>query len=221
MNIAGFKARGFNLLALVAPKVNHAEPILFALKQVVQLALSRAPVGVRCGNGIGRDAAETVEENALLGLVKAGKSFRLGMDKSKLRRELAKNGDSGGLVVDEDTAFAAGENFAPKDDLGAFGVDAVFLKDAFRTLSGFKDAGNNCLFGSVSNNFGRCLTTHEESQRIYKNGLACAGLAREQVQSRAKCGDGVINDGIVFGAQLNEHPDPFFPLVSDSCKMKN
>ena len=87
----------------------------------------------------------------------------------------------------------------------AFGVDAVFFEDGVGAGSGLKDAGDDGFFGAVAHDFGRCFATHQEGQRINKDGFACAGFAGEQVEARAEGGDGVIDDGVVFSAQLDEH----------------
>ncbi len=160
------------------------------------------------GDGIGGDAGEAVEEDALLGLVEAGEGFSLRVDEGQFGCELAEHGDGGGLVVDEDAAFAGGEDFAAEDDLVALGVDAVFFEDGLGAGSGLKDAGDDGFVGAVANDFRRGLATHQQGQRVDKNRLARAGFAGEQVEARAEDGDGVIDDGVVFSAQFDEHECP-------------
>ncbi len=155
-------------------------------------------------------SAKAVEQNALLGLVEAGEGFGLRVNQGELGRKLPEDGNGGGLIVDEDAAFAGGKNLAAQNDLGAFGVDAVFFEDRFGARCGLEDAGDDGLVGAVADHFGRGLATHQQRQRIDKDRLACAGFSGEQVESRAECGDGVIDDGVVFGAQFDEHPvQPF------------
>ena len=98
----------------------------------------RRASGVGLGDGVGGDAGEAVEEDALLGLVEAGEGFSLGVDEGEFGGELPKDGDGGGLVVDEDAALAGGEDFAAEDDFAAFGVDAVFFEDGFGAGSGLE-----------------------------------------------------------------------------------
>ena len=164
-----------------------------------------APAGVGFGDGVGGDAAEAVEQDALLGLVEAGEGFSLGVDEGQLGGELLEDGDGGGLVVDEDAALAGGEDFAAEDDFVAFGVDAVFFEDGFGAGSGLEDAGDDGLFGAVADHFRRGFAAHQQGQRIYKDGFARAGFAGEQVEAGAEDGDGVIDDGVVFSAQFDEH----------------
>ena len=52
----------------------------------------------------------------------------------------------------------------------------------------------------MANDFRGGLATHQQGKRIYKNGLARAGFAGQQVQARTEDGDGVIDDGVIFGA---------------------
>ena len=127
------------------------------------------------------------------------------MDQGQLGRELAEDGDGGRLVVDEDAALAGGENFAAEDDLVAAGVDAVFFEDGFGVGGGLKDAGDDGLVGAVADDFGGGFAAHQQGQRIDEDGFARAGFAGEQVEAGAKDGDGVIDDGVVFGAQFDEH----------------
>ena len=164
-----------------------------------------APAGVGFGDGVGGEAAEAVEEGALLGLVEAGRALALRVDQGQLRGELPEDGDGGRLVVDEDAALAGGENFAAEDDFVAAGVDAVFFEDGFGVGRGLKDTGDDGLVGAVADNFGRGFAAHQQGQRIDEDGFARAGFAGEQVETRAEGGDGVIDDGVVFSAQFDEH----------------
>ena len=74
---------GFDLLLLVAPEIDHAEAVLLALEEVVELLLGGAPAGVGFGDGGGVEAAEAVEEDALLGLVEAAEALALGVDQGQ------------------------------------------------------------------------------------------------------------------------------------------
>jgi hypothetical protein len=109
------------------------------------------------------------------------------------------------LIIDEDAAFSSRENLAAENDLRAFGVDAVVFKDGFGGGCGLEDAGDDGLVGAMANNFCRRFATHEERQSIYKNRLACAGFAGEQIEAGTKRGDSMIDDRVVLGAQLDEH----------------
>jgi hypothetical protein len=84
---------------------------------------------VGLGDGLGRKAAEAVEQGALLGLVEAGTALALRVDQRQLRGKLAEDGDGGRLVVDEDAALAGGQNLAAQNDFAAVRVDAVFFED--------------------------------------------------------------------------------------------
>ena len=171
----------------------------------LSLCWASRQLGVGFGDGVGRDAGEAVEEDALLGLVEAGEGFSLRVDQGQFGGELLEDGDGGGLVVDEDAALAGGENFAAENDFAAFGVDAVFFEDGFGAGGGLKDAGDDGLFGAVADHFSGGLAAHQQGQRIDEDGLAGAGFAGEQVEAGAEDGDGVIDDGVVFSAQFDEH----------------
>ena len=69
----------------------------------------------------------------------------LGVDESELGCELPQYGDGGGLVVDEDAAFAGGLDLAAEDDFSALGGDAVGFKDVFGAGGGIEDAGDAAL----------------------------------------------------------------------------
>ena len=116
-----------------------------------------APASVGFGDGVCRDAAEAVEEDALLGLVEAREGFSLGVDEGQFGSELLEDGYGGGLVVDEDSALAGGEDFAAKDDFVAVGVDAVVFEDGFGVGGGLEYAGNYGLVGAVADDFHRGL----------------------------------------------------------------
>ena len=127
------------------------------------------------------------------------------MDQGQFGGELAEDGDGGRLVVDEDAALAGGENLAAQDDLVAVGVDAVLFEDGFGVVRGLEDAGYDGLVGAVADQFDGGFAAHEQGQRIDQDGFARAGFAGEQVEAGAEGGDGVIDDGVVFSAQFDEH----------------
>ena len=203
---AGLEVGGLDFLALVAPEIDHAEAVLLALEEVVELVLGGVPVGVGGGDGVEGDAGEAVEEDALLGLVEAGVGLGLGVDEGQFWGELLEDGDGGGLVVDEDAALAGGEDLAAEDDVVAFRVDAVLFQDGFGAGGGLEDAGDDGFFRAVAYNFRGRLATHKQGERIYQYGFACAGFAGEEVEAGAELGDGVIDDGVIFSAQFDEHP---------------
>ena len=114
--------------------------------------------------------------------------------------------DGGGLVVDEDAAFAGGEDFAAENDVGGFRVDAVGFEDGFGAGRGLEDAGDDGLVCAVADDARRrTFAAHQEGQCIHEDGFARAGFAGEEIEAGAKGGDGVIDDGVVFSAEFDEH----------------
>jgi hypothetical protein len=194
-----------NLLLLIAPEIDHAQAVLLALEQIVELLLGVAPAGVSLGDGLGRDAAEAVEEDALLRLIEAGAGVGLGVNQGQLRRKLAEDGNGGRLVIDEDAPLAGGEDFAAQNHFIAAGVEAVFFEDGLGAGGGLEDAGDDGLVRAVAHQIGRGFAAHQQGQRVHQNGFARAGFAREQVQGGTEGSDGVIDDGVVLSAQFDKH----------------
>ncbi len=135
---------------------------------------------------VGGKITEAIEQDALLVLIEAGMRFSLRVHQGQFRRELAQNSDGSRLIVDEDAPLAVGEDFAAKDNFGAFRVDAVVFEDGFGAGSGLKDAGHHGSFCTVAHHLLGRLSPHQQRQGIHENRLSRAGLAGEQVQSRAK-----------------------------------
>ena len=52
----------------------------------------------------------------------------------------------------------------------------------------------------MTHNVGGGLAAHQQRQRIDKDGLACTGLAGQQIEPGPEHGDGVIDNGVIFGA---------------------
>ncbi len=127
------------------------------------------------------------------------------MDKGELGRELLENLHGGGLIVDEDAALAGREHLAAKNDLGAFGIDAVGFENGLGAGSGLKDARDDGFFGAVSDYFRRRFAAHQQREGVDKNGFARAGFSGEEVEPGAERGNSVIDDGVVFSAQFDEH----------------
>ncbi len=130
------------------------------------------------------------------------------MDEGQLGGELLEHLHGGGLVVDEDAALAGGEDFAAENDVVGFSVDAVGLEDGFRAGRGLEDTGDHGLVGAVADHVGRGFAAHEEGERVDQDGLACAGFAGKEIEAGAEGGDGVIDDGVVFSAEFDEHIFP-------------
>ena len=95
----------------------------------------------------------------MLRLVEAGEAFSLRVNEREFGRELLENLDGGGLIVDEDAAFASGENFSAKNDFGSFCVDAISFKDGFRAGSGFEDARKGGFVGAVADQLSRAFAS--------------------------------------------------------------
>ena len=57
----------------------------------------------------------------------------------------------------------------------------------------------------MAHNFRGGFAAHQQSQRVDEDGFARAGFAGQQVEPGAEDGDGVIDDGVVFSAQFDEH----------------
>src|SRR5579872_1419314 len=201
---------GFDLLALITPKIDHPQAVLLPLEQIVELRLCLAPARVGLGNGFRGNVAKAVEQYALLSLVETGEGFALRMNQGKFGGKLAEDRHGGGLVVDEDAALTSGENLAAQYDLGALGIDSVLFKNRLCSWRGFEDTRYHGLFGAVTHDLCGGLAPHQQRQGIYKDRLAGARFSREQVQSHTKCGDGVVDNRVVLGTQLDKHPlQPF------------
>jgi hypothetical protein len=164
------------------------------------------PAGVSLAHGFGRKAAEAVEQGALLRLVEAAQGLALRVHQRQLRRQLLEDGDRRRLIVDEHAALARGQNLAPQDDLIALRVDAILLEDGLRARGAFKHAGDSRLIRAVAHYLCRRLAPHQQGQGVHQNRLPCPGLAREQVQTGPKNGNGVVNNRIIFRAQFYKHP---------------
>jgi len=157
---------------------------------------------------IQRNPREAIQQNALLRLIEAAQRLALGVNQSQFRGQLLENSDSSGLIVDEDPPLAGAQNLAAQDDLGSLSVDAVLFQDGLRARRGLEDTGDDCLVRAVAHHLDRGLAAHQQGQRVHQNRLAGAGFTRKQVEPRSEDGDGVIDDSVVFSAQLDKHRGP-------------
>jgi hypothetical protein len=57
----------------------------------------------------------------------------------------------------------------------------------------------------VADDVGGRFAAHEKREGIDENGFACAGLSGEEIEARTERGNGVIDDSVVFSAELDEH----------------
>ncbi len=203
---ARLQVRGVDLLVLIAPQIDHAQAVLLALEQIVELVWSAAPTGVGFGDSVGGNAAEAVQEDALLRLVEARQASRSarGPEPAPARAACSTATVAGWLLTK--TRPLPVDRISRRRMMSLpLGVDAVFLEDGFGAGRGLKDAGDNGLVGAVAHHFDGGLAAHQQGQRVNQDGFARAGFAGKQVEPGAEGGDGVIDDGVVFSAQFDEH----------------
>jgi hypothetical protein len=81
----------------------------------------------------------------------------------------------------------------------------VDLEDGFCAGRGLEDAGDDGLVGAVADHVGGGLAAHEQGECVDEDGFACTGFAGEEIEAGAEGGDGVIDDGVVFSAEFDEH----------------
>ncbi len=128
--------------ALKTPQVGHSEAVLLRGFEFAETPHRGVPLRKCGGHGFGRELAEAVEKLTTLSLVEGAHGLALGVDEGEFGCELAEHGDGGGLVVDEDAAFAGGCDLATKQDcvFVIFGVDAVVFEEGSSTGSGVEGA---------------------------------------------------------------------------------
>src|SRR6201999_4556725 len=113
--------------------------------------------------------------------------------------------DGGRLIVHIDTSLAAGLDFAAQNNFRALGIDAVAFQSIFGSWGALEDAGYDGSLGSVAYHIRRSFIAHQQSQRIHEDGLTCTGLSRQKIETWTKDGDRMIDDGVVFSAEFEEH----------------
>ena len=93
----------------------------------------------------------------------------------------------------------------PSRARSAFGVDAVGFEDFLGARGGFEDAAEDGFFGAVTDEVGGGLAAEQKRERVNQDAFAGAGFAGQQVEPRAELGDGVVDHGVIFCAQFEEH----------------
>ena len=99
--------------------------------------------------------------------------------------ELGEIGAEGALVLDICRAAAVGLYPPPDENPALFGLEAPRAKPllGLRVARHVEDAGDQALLGARANYARVRLGAEEEADRAYEEGLACARLAREEVQA--------------------------------------
>ena len=153
------------------------------------------------------DVGEAVEQEALLLGVEGGEGFGLGVDEGELGCERwRRTATVAGWLLMKTRPLSGGGNFATEEDFRVPSwIDAVGFEDFFRAGRGFENAAEDCFFRAEADNVGRSLAAEQQDEGVDEDGFACAGFACEQVEARAELGDGVVDDGVVFGAEFEEH----------------
>ena len=106
-----------DLRALEAPQVSHAQTVNLGALKLIEMRARPLPLRKRGRYGLGREAAEAIEKQPLLRLIKRAHGLPLRVDQRKLGRELTQAANRGRLIVDKDATFALGGDLAPEQDL--------------------------------------------------------------------------------------------------------
>ena len=199
----------FDLAGLEGPEVDEAEAILFALLQVFDTLANIVPRGVGGGNRLKVTGGEAIEQAKSSRRIERLKRFILRMNDGEMGSKLAKNGNGGRLVVDEDPALAGGGNFATHDE-GAIVrfVQAIALEDFLKggfAIGALKNRGNDGALGAGANHVTGSFLAEQKGERVDEDGFAGAGFASEKIQAGGELDRGIIDYGVVFQPQFNQH----------------
>ena len=131
------------------------------------------------------------------------------MNGREVRPEQAKYRYGGRLIVDKHPPFAAGRNFAPKNDRIAFRIDAVGIENLCHgfvcSLFRFKHACHERPFRPRANHVGRGFIPEEQREGINQNGFSRTSFAGQQIQPRSKLHRNIVNDGVILQPQFDQH----------------
>ena len=197
--------RALDLVLLKTPQVGFTQACLFVAFQTTQPRTNVRPLQKRRRHPLGGDAGTAVQQLPLLGLVEAAHRLALRMHQGQFRSELAQHIHRGRLIVHVDAALATGLYLAAQNNLRAFGIDAVTFKRVLRPRRALKHAGHHRPFGSMPHHIGGGLIAHQKRQRIHQDGLARTRLSGQQIEAGTEDSNGVINDGVVFSAEFEQH----------------
>ena len=127
------------------------------------------------------------------------------------------------MVVHENIPLAVGCNVTAQYDLRPCSVDSVIFQHLCNCrVVAFVHGCHGGFIRAVAHNIAGGFLAQQQRQCVNQDGLARAGFAGQQVQSRSKVNHHVIDDGVVFNAQFPEHSAPFlgvFParIPRESC----
>src|SRR5271156_5867499 len=197
--------RTLDFVLLKTPQVSLAQACLLIALKALQAGTRLRPLVKRSRHPVSVDTRAAVQQLALLCLVKATHGLALRMHQGQLRGELAQHVDRGRLIVHVDAALAPGLYLAPQNDLCAFGIDAVGLERILRPQRALKNTGHDGTVSAMPHHIGGGLVAHEQRQRVDQYGLTRPGLSRQQVEARAEDSNRMINDGVVFSAEFEQH----------------
>ena len=168
--------------------------------------LGGAPAGVGLGDGVSGDAGEAIEEDALLGLDRSWRGVSdCAWTRASSGASCLRTATVAGWLLTKTRPLPV-ERISRRRMISVPSASMPFcFEDGFGAGSGLEDAGDDGFVGAVADDVGRGFAAHEEGERVDEDGFACAGFAGEEVEAGTERGDGVIDDGVVFSAQFDEH----------------
>ena len=170
----------FDLLALEAPQVDLAQPVLLVALQLGHPPAELPQTHVQLGRGTGVDPGKGVQQGQPGRRVEGEGEHRLalGVYGAQPGRQLFQDADRGRLVVDEDASLAVGGDLAPQDQQAAVAVQSVGLQQGQGLfLVPLEGASDNRLLGPMADHPGRRLLPQQQGQSVDQQRLPRAGLA--------------------------------------------
>ena len=133
----------------------------------------------------------------------------LAMDVAEVSRQLPELAERGRRAIDISSALARGEHLPLENQLtGLVVIVAIFRcrlsRPVRRVVETAADAG---LAGSCTDDIHAGTGTKEQRKRIDDDGLATAGLTRQEVETWMELNSEPVDDGVVFDVKFLKHSE--------------
>ena len=207
--LVGLQRGALDFLALEAPEVEQPQLLLFGALELLEFHRGGAPLVVSGGCAVEQlaVAGENVQHVALRIGRKQKLLLVLSVDIRQVRRQVFEQGHRHRPAADKGARFAAAQDFALDEQLALLDFEPGGFQQAAdgRMIAHIEDARHAGAGFSGADSLRRSAAPQQQAKGVHHQGLAAAGLARQQVQSGVEADAQALHHGVVFHHQLQQH----------------
>ncbi len=200
-----FRVRDLTLLK--HPQIHQLQAIVFSLLQFCDAGLHLFPLAESLVHWTEMGVGVAVEKLQTDSGVERNQRLILCMNTGEMRRKLLEHSDGCRLIVDEHPSL--GGDFPAQNQIGFVRVNSVVFENArdqfLRRAVNLENGGNHRAVAAETNDLRGRLLAHQQRKGVNQNGFPSASFAGKKIQPGRELNGQMIDDGVIFQSQFEEH----------------